>query len=468
MPPRKKDDETVPKPPATNGEKPPRPSAAKTTASKNSVKPPEADGAAKTPGRKTTRKPKAPLLAEANGGGSGDVPGVRNLTGVMQARHSVSLTELKATIPVVIPPGARSPVDDIVEVLLSEVIGQERAIDAIARALLRSREGFRTPGRPISVMFFAGPTGVGKTETVRALARALHNDYRAVMKIDCSEYSEPHSIARLIGAPPGYVGSDLPAIFQRENVEGVKNRLILFDEVEKAHYRLHNLLLQMMDEGRVTLARRTKEDDGIVSFEDCIIIMTSNVGAGDIDKILHTSRIGFRNEPSSNQPKIQADQEIYVAAREAMKRVFSPEFRNRLTEFIVFRSLDRNSLYQILQKLLNISASRFASLGFQLSITTEARDWLVDRGVSNELGVRPLVRAVEKYIDTKVAELHAYGQILAGDVLEAVVGDSDELDSEGRVRKTIQFLRAKRENELEPSERTKRRKVQKTEIYLRY
>jgi ATP-dependent Clp protease ATP-binding subunit ClpC len=388
----------------------------------------------------------------------------------MQSHTGVNLTELKATIPVIIPPGARSPVDDIVEVLLSEVIGQDRAIEAIARALLRSREGFRTPGRPISVMFFAGPTGVGKTETVRALARALHNDYRAVLKVDCSEYSEPHAIARLIGAPPGYVGSDLPAIFQRENIEGVKGRLLLFDEVEKAHYRLHNLLLQIMDEGRVTLARRTKEDDGIVSFEDCIIIMTSNVGAGDIDKILHTSRIGFRNEPTAEQPKLQADQEIYIAAREAMKRVFSPEFRNRLTEFIVFRSLDRQSLYLILQKLLNISAARFAGLGFTLAVTTQARDWLVDRGVSNELGVRPLVRAVEKYIDTKVAELHAYGQIREGDVLEAVVGESaTELNSEGKPRREIQFLRAPRENELEPGERApKRRKNQKTEIYLRY
>jgi ATP-dependent Clp protease ATP-binding subunit ClpC len=196
--------------------------------------------------------------------------------------------------------------------------------------------------------------------------------------------------------------------------------------------------------------------------------MTSNVGAGDIDKILHTSRIGFRNEPSGGQPKVQADQEIYIAAREAMKRVFSPEFRNRLTEFIVFRSLDRQSLYQILQKLLNISASRFAGLGFQLSITPEAREWLVDRGVSNELGVRPLVRAVEKYIDTKVAELHAYGQIMEGDVLEAVVGESDELGGDGLPRREIKFMRAKRESELEPGERPKRRRVQKTEIYLRY
>lgn len=473
MSPPKKPNETKPQ----TGQKPrtgqKRPSdaarspASKRTGAAKTASKTASRSAAKTPASKTpAARQRAPLLAEIDGGN-----GKRELASLAAANLTVGksdtvLTHLDVTIPVIIPPGARSPVDDIIEVLHREVIGQDRAIEAIARALLRSREGFRTPGRPISVMFFAGPTGVGKTETVRALAKALHNDHRSVMKIDCSEYSEPHAIARLIGAPPGYVGSDLPAIFQRENIEGLKGRVILFDEVEKAHYRLHNLLLQIMDEGRVTLARRTKEDEGHVSFEDCIIIMTSNVGASDIDRILHVNRIGFRNEPVP--AKIAADQEIYVAAREALKRIFAPEFRNRLTEFIVFRSLDRSSLYLILQKLLNISAARFAGLGFQLSISPEARDWLVDRGMSNELGVRPLVRAVEKYIDTKVAELHAYGQILEGDILEAVVGDSDRLDNAGNLRREIQFLRAPRASEMEPGGQPRQRQVRKTEIYLRY
>ena len=376
------------------------------------------------------------------------------------------ITSDDATVPIAIPAGAKSPVDDIIAVLRKEVIGQERAIDAIARALLRSREGFRTPGRPISTMFFAGPTGVGKTETVRALARALHKDWRAILKIDCSEYSEPHSVARLIGAPPGYIGSDLPAIFAKDNVEGVKNRLVLFDEVEKAHPRLHNMLLQIMDEGRITLSRRTKDDDGIVSFEDCIIILTSNIGAFEIDQILHASRIGFRNEPPAISE--QTSQQIYVAAKEAMKMMFPPEFRNRITEFIVFRALKRESLYKILQKLLNISADRFASLGFQLALSDDARDWLVDRGMDSELGVRPLVRAVEKYIDTKVAELHAYGLIKAGDVLVANVvdGDSHDGDQTGH-RRELGFFRAPRSEDA-PKPKRGKRKPPKTEISVRY
>jgi ATP-dependent Clp protease ATP-binding subunit ClpC len=376
------------------------------------------------------------------------------------------ITEFEATIPVTIKPGAKSPVEDILAVMRAEVIGQDRAISAIARALLRSREGFRTPGRPISTMFFAGPTGVGKTETVRALAKALHGDWREVLKIDCSEYSEPHAIARLIGAPPGYIGSDLPAIFQRENVEGVKNRLILFDEIEKAHFRLHNMLLQIMDEGRVTLARRTKEDEGMVSFEDCIIILTSNVGAADIDRILHANRIGFRNQKAA--AKLQTDQQVYVAAREAMKSVFAPEFRNRITEFIVFRALERESLYKILQKLLNISAERFAGMGFKLNLTQEAADWLVDRGVSHELGVRPLVRAVEKYVDTKVAELHAYGLIKAGDLLEAQVVETGDENNDGSPKLELGFFRAPRPGEGEGMPVARKRRVGKTEISMRY
>lgn len=189
----------------------------------------------------------------------------------------------EANIELKIPINATSPVDSIRNVLLQEVIGQPRAIDAVCRALLRSESGLRNPSRPIAVLFFAGPTGVGKTETVRALAKALHGDWREMIKIDCSEYSEPHSISRLVGSPPGYIGSDLPVVFSRELIEGKDRKIILFDEIEKAHWRLHNLLLQIMDEGRITLARRTKDDDGIIDMSQTIIVLTSNVGGTDIE-----------------------------------------------------------------------------------------------------------------------------------------------------------------------------------------
>ncbi|MCD6119135.1 ATP-dependent Clp protease ATP-binding subunit [bacterium] len=355
----------------------------------------------------------------------------------------------EATIPVRIPKNKKTPVDHIRAILEEEVIGQTRAIDAICRALIRSHAGFRNPYKPVAVMYFAGPTGVGKTETARALARALHGDFRKMIKVDCSEYAEPHSIARLIGSPPGYVGSDLPVVFSKEAVETEPNTIILFDEVEKAHFRLHNLLLQIMDEGRLTLARRTKDDDGIVDFTKTIVIMTSNIGATLIDNLMKKHRIGFKTPSASME---ESDQDIYETVKEAMRRTFPPEFRNRITEFIVFRALPREALFDILRKLLNISATRFANLGFTLHLSQAARDWLVDRGLDMEMGVRPLVKAVEKYIETKLAELQGYGQIKPGDfILADVAYDPDEGEERiifKRARRTRRKSKAEKKTEI--------------------
>ncbi len=365
--------------------------------------------------------------------------------------ESIILPEAK--IPVKIPEGKRTPVDRIRAILEEQVIGQTRAIDAICRALIRSHAGFRNPHKPIAVMFFAGPTGVGKTETARALAKALHGDFRKMIKVDCSEYSEPHAVARLIGSPPGYVGSDLPVVFSKEAVETEPNTIIVFDEIEKAHFRLHNLLLQIMDEGRLTLARRTKDDDGIVDFTQTIIILTSNIGAAQIDQLMKEQRIGFKTQ---SVPMEKADQDIYATVKDSMKRYFPPEFRNRITEFIVFRALHRDSLYLILHKLLTISATRFANLGFTLHLSKRAEDWLVDRGLDLENGVRPLVKAVERHIETKLAELHGYGQIKPGDFILADVEFDDE-ESEDK----IVFKRAKRQ-------RGGKKRTKKTEIRVEH
>lgn len=327
-----------------------------------------------------------------------------------------------ANIEIKIPANAVSPVDRIRRILEQEVIGQPRAIEAVCRALLRAESGLRNPARPIAVLFFAGPTGVGKTETVRALAKALHNDWREMIKIDCSEYSEPHAISRLVGSPPGYIGSDLPVIFSREAIEGIDKKIILFDEIEKAHWRLHNLLLQIMDEGRITLARRTKDDNGIIDMSHTIIILTSNVGGTDIEDVISNNRIGFK---TGEKDPVKTDQEVYLAAKQAMKRAFSPEFRNRITDFIVFRALPREALFKILEKLLRQTSSRLAALGVSVMLTDRAKSFLVDRGLDLELGVRPLVKKVEHYIESKIAEFASYKVIQPGDFIVADVATED-------------------------------------------
>ncbi len=332
---------------------------------------------------------------------------------------------LEGATELTVPEGRPHPLADVLRVLEAEIIGQERAIKAIVRALMRAHAGFRDPNRPIAVLFFAGPTGVGKTETVRALAKALHGDLRKMIKIDCSEYAEPHAISRLVGAPPGYIGSDKPPILSKEAVGSEPNRIILFDEIEKAHFRLHNLLLQIMDEGRLTLAMRDKGDDGVVDMTNCIIVLTSNVGATAIEQTIMDNRIGFRRGLEGDVHR--ADQQIYEAAKRAFQRSFSPEFRNRITEFIVFRPLSRENLSRILQKLLMQSANRFAQMGFGLQVTEAAREWLIEKGVNIQLGVRPLVKTVEKYVETPLAEYYAWGLIEPGDLIICDLGEGGEL-----------------------------------------
>ncbi len=332
---------------------------------------------------------------------------------------------LEGATELTVPEGCPHPLADVIRVLEAEIIGQERAIKAIVRALMRAHAGFRDPNRPIAVLFFAGPTGVGKTETVRALAKALHGDFRKMIKIDCSEYAEPHAISRLVGAPPGYIGSDKPPILSKEAVGTEPNRIILFDEIEKAHFRLHNLLLQIMDEGRLTLAMRDKGDDGVVDMTNCIIVLTSNVGANAIEQTIMDNRIGFRRGLEGDVQR--ADQQIYEAAKRAFQRSFSPEFRNRITEFIVFRPLSRENLSRILNKLLMQSTNRFAQMGFGLQVTEAAREWLIEKGVNIQLGVRPLVKTVEKYVETPLAEYYAWGLIEPGDLVICDLGESGEL-----------------------------------------
>jgi ATP-dependent Clp protease ATP-binding subunit ClpA len=335
----------------------------------------------------------------------------------------------KATVPLGTRKARKHPLEFIERTLREEVIGQDEAVTAITRALTRAAAGFRNKEKPIATLFFSGPSGVGKTQAVKALAQAIHNDPKAVLRVDCSEFSEPHAISRLIGSPPGYVGSDLPVIFDKEEIEGREWSIVLFDEVEKAHPALHNMLLHIMDEGRVTLARKTHESASEVDFTSSIIVMTSNVGSRDVSSLLESKGIGFSGTRSQPSKDI-----VDMAVRREMEKAFSPEFRNRISDFVVFNPLDDKTLAAVLDRILDQSLARFAGAGFAVQVNPKVKRFLLEEGYDPDLGARPLILQVERHIDAEMAHLFSAGEIKPGDYVVA------DLDRKGR----ITFKRAER------------------------
>ncbi len=315
-----------------------------------------------------------------------------------------------ATVPLGTKRKRKHPLEFIQRTLKEQVVGQDQAVASITRALTRAAAGFRNKEKPIATFFFSGPSGVGKTQTVKALAEAIHNDPKAILRVDCSEFSEPHSVARLIGSPPGYVGSDLPVIFDKEEIEGREWSIILFDEVEKAHPALHNMLLHIMDEGRLTLSRKTHEAGAEVDFTSSIIIMTSNVGSREVSSILDTKGIGFsgsRAAPTKSQ--------VGDAVKREMEKTFTPEFRNRISDFVVFNPLDKKAMASVLDRVLDQSLARFANAGFAVKVPQKVKNFLLREGYDAELGARPLILEVERHIDAEVADLFSAGEIRPGD-----------------------------------------------------
>ena len=266
--------------------------------------------------------------------------------------------------------------------LHKRIIGQDEAVSAVARAIRRNRVGLQSTKRPPSFIF-VGPTGVGKTELSKALAFEMFGNENSIIRFDMSEYMESHSTAKLIGAPPGYVGYD-DAGQLTEKVKRNPYSILLFDEIEKAHPDIFNILLQVLDDGRLT-----DSQGNVVNFENTIIIMTSNAGS-----TLNTNSIGFGNSEASKNKML-----------DALKDIFRPEFLNRIDEIVAFNPLTNEQLLQIVSLMLSDTQTVLNDKNIQLVVSEEAKKYLLEKGTDLKYGARPLRRAIQHYIEDELADM---------------------------------------------------------------
>ncbi len=305
--------------------------------------------------------------------------------------------------------------------LHKRVVGQDDAVTAVAKAVRRARAGLKDPKRPIGSFLFLGPTGVGKTELARALASSLFGDESAMIRLDMSEYMEKHTVSRLVGAPPGYVGYEEGG----QLTDAVRRKpysVILLDEVEKAHADFFNILLQVLDDGRLTDSQgRT------VDFRNTVIIMTSNLGAKALHK--NSPELGFlapkKSQSSINQSNSIDFKEAKKSVMDAVKRHFRPEFLNRIDEMIVFHPLTEEDLQQIVSILMSDVTKRLKERELQLEITAEAMQLLVKEGSDFTMGARPLKRAIQRLIEDPVSDLILKGDATEGKTIKADVKDNE-------------------------------------------
>ena len=292
------------------------------------------------------------------------------------------------------------------DILHKRVIGQKEAVMAVSKAVRRARVGLKDPNRPIGTFIFCGPTGVGKTELSNALAEAMFGDKKNLIRIDMSEYMEKHSVARLIGAPPGYIGHDEGGQLT-EAVRRNPYSVILLDEIEKAHPDVFNILLQIMEGGRLTDSKGK-----IINFKNTIVIMTSNVGAHDIKK---QNTLGFS---ASNSLVDSEYEKMKKNIMEEIKQQFKPEFINRIDDIIVFHKLEDSDILKIVNLMLNNTIDKLKDRKITINLNEESKRFLVNKGVDTNYGARPLRRIITKELEDKLSEEMLKGYIKGGDNLE--------------------------------------------------
>ncbi len=291
------------------------------------------------------------------------------------------------------------------------IIGQDEAVVKVVKAIQRNRVGLKDPKKPIGSFIFLGPTGVGKTELAKALARYLFDSDDALVRIDMSEYMEKFSISRLIGAPPGYVGYEEGGQLT-ERVRRKPYSVVLLDEIEKAHPDVYNILLQVLDDGQLTDSLGRKVD-----FKNTLIIMTSNIGVRQLKDF--GQGVGFATKARVDQAEDRAKGVI----RDALKKTFAPEFLNRIDDVVIFNSLDKDEIFRIIDITLKDVFKRLKNLGYELELTEEAKNFVAEKGYDPQFGARPLNRAIQKYIEDPLAEFLLNENPPEGTVLEALMNE---------------------------------------------
>lgn len=308
-------------------------------------------------------------------------------------------------------------------VLKGQVVAQDKAIEVLVKAIRRARAGLKDPKRPIGSFMFLGPTGVGKTELAKALARTMFDSEDAIIRVDMSELMEKHSVSKLIGSPPGYIGYEEGGKLT-EKVRRKPYSIVLLDEIEKAHSDVFNVLLQIFDDGQLTDGNGRKVD-----FKNTIIIMTSNIGTKDIRA---GGKIGF-----SEDKKASNDEYMKDTIDEAVKSLFSPELINRIDEFIIFQNLKKEDISQIIDIQLNRLAKRLKVNNMEFKLTESARNFLVDKGFDEKYGARPLKRAIQRYIEDDLAD-----EILNGRIKNHTIITGDVKEGEDRLTFTSEDMPA--------------------------
>jgi ATP-dependent Clp protease ATP-binding subunit ClpB len=321
----------------------------------------------------------------------------------------------------------RQKLDKLEDELKARVIGQDDAVKRVAEVIKRSRAGISDPNRPIGSFIFLGPTGVGKTELTKALGEAMWNDEKAIIRVDMSEYMERHSVSKLVGSPPGYVGYDEAG----QLTEAVRHRpysIILFDEIEKAHPEVFNILLQVLDEGRMTDGKGR-----VVNFKNTIIIMTSNIGSQFIEKM---ESIGFSNT---------SEKEDYMNVKdkvmESLKDHFRPEFLNRIDEIVLFDILSKEAILEIVKLRIKVVKERIESKGIYFDINNEALEYLALEGYNPHYGARPLNRLIQNKILNPLANLMIGNNVRKGDSVSIGIKNNELniITKKGKIKSNLKI-----------------------------